>query len=178
MSAQTVKPEVTSPRIYVACLAAYNNGILHGAWIDADQDASMIWESIAEMLAKSPIPGAEEHAIHGFEGFAGFSLSEYESIEDVAALAEAIQKYGPAFAAYAGNCGDIKDALEHFEEAYCGEYDSEEDYAYELVHECYREEDLGPLANYLDYEAYARDLFMDGYWSAQAPRGIYVFRNL
>ena len=26
----------TKPRIYVACLAAYNNGILHGVWIDAD----------------------------------------------------------------------------------------------------------------------------------------------
>lgn len=24
------------PRIYVACLAAYNNGHLHGRWIDAD----------------------------------------------------------------------------------------------------------------------------------------------
>jgi antirestriction protein len=27
----------TEPRIYVACLAAYNNGNLHGAWIDATQ---------------------------------------------------------------------------------------------------------------------------------------------
>ena len=26
------------PRIYVACLAAYNNGHLHGAWIDAAQE--------------------------------------------------------------------------------------------------------------------------------------------
>ena len=24
-----------TPRIYVACLAAYNNGRLHGRWIDA-----------------------------------------------------------------------------------------------------------------------------------------------
>ena len=29
----------SNPRIYVACLAAYNNGYLHGVWIDADQDA-------------------------------------------------------------------------------------------------------------------------------------------
>jgi Antirestriction protein (ArdA) len=28
---------ITEPRIYVACLAAYNNGYLHGAWIDAIQ---------------------------------------------------------------------------------------------------------------------------------------------
>ena len=31
------------PRIYVACLAAYNNGILHGAWIEATEAWSM-WE--------------------------------------------------------------------------------------------------------------------------------------
>ena len=29
----------TTPKIYVACLASYNAGILHGRWIDADQDA-------------------------------------------------------------------------------------------------------------------------------------------
>ena len=30
------------PRIYVACLAAYNAGILHGKWIDAAQDADSL----------------------------------------------------------------------------------------------------------------------------------------
>lgn len=35
-------------RIYVACLAAYNNGILHGAWIDADQD-------VDDMVVQHPI---------------------------------------------------------------------------------------------------------------------------
>ncbi|WP_024353472.1 antirestriction protein ArdA [Brevundimonas naejangsanensis] len=45
----------SSPRIYVACLAAYNNGFLHGAWIDADQDADQIRVEIAAMLARSPV---------------------------------------------------------------------------------------------------------------------------
>ncbi|WP_197724637.1 antirestriction protein ArdA [Sphingobium amiense] len=30
----------TTPRIYVACLAAYNNGYLHGEWINEEADAS------------------------------------------------------------------------------------------------------------------------------------------
>ncbi len=34
------------PRIYVACLAAYNNGHLHGAWIDAAQDAWSIYDAV------------------------------------------------------------------------------------------------------------------------------------
>lgn len=40
-------------RIYVACLAAYNKGILHGAWIEANQDADQIRDEIAAMLARS-----------------------------------------------------------------------------------------------------------------------------
>lgn len=42
----------------MACLAAYNNGKLHGCWIDAIQD------QINSMLASSPEEDAEEYAIH------------------------------------------------------------------------------------------------------------------
>ncbi|NII10295.1 antirestriction protein ArdA [Oleiagrimonas sp. C23AA] len=58
----------TSPRIYVACLAAYNNGYLHGTWIDAHQDAGGIRDEIAAMLARSPIKDAKEYAIRDYEG--------------------------------------------------------------------------------------------------------------
>ena len=44
----------TSPRIYVACLASYNNAKLHGTWIDADQDEDSIQDEIKHMLAQSP----------------------------------------------------------------------------------------------------------------------------
>lgn len=50
-------------RIYVACLAAYNNGILHGAWIDAQQSVEAINADIQKMLRASPIEGAEEYAV-------------------------------------------------------------------------------------------------------------------
>lgn len=44
-------------RIYVACLASYNAGRLHGAWIDATQDADDIRREIAEkVLRTSPCP--------------------------------------------------------------------------------------------------------------------------
>ena len=83
-----------TPQIYVACLASYNNGILHGKWIDADQDASSIYDEIHEMLADSPIEGAEEFAIHDFQGFGGARIDEYDSINDVAELAAFIVKHG------------------------------------------------------------------------------------
>jgi antirestriction protein len=43
-----------APRVYVACLAAYNNGCLHGQWIDANQPVDDIWSEVQEMLAASP----------------------------------------------------------------------------------------------------------------------------
>ena len=79
--------ETIRPRIYVACLAAYNNGRLHGAWIDAAQGAWGIWEDVRAMLAASPIEGAEEYAIHDHEGFEGIPIAECTGFEEVAALA-------------------------------------------------------------------------------------------
>ncbi|HBJ92860.1 MAG TPA: antirestriction protein ArdA, partial [Hyphomonadaceae bacterium] len=36
-------------RIYIACLAAYNNGYLHGAWIDTTLGEKAIWDQINEV---------------------------------------------------------------------------------------------------------------------------------
>ena len=41
------------------------------------------------------------------------------------------------------------------------EYDEEEDYARELIEQCYELSDF--VLNYFDYAAFARDLFNDGY---------------
>lgn len=64
----------TGPRIYVACLAAYNAGKLHGAWIDVQgKDADEIaQEVIARVLLTSPEPNVTRcatcHAIKGYDG--------------------------------------------------------------------------------------------------------------
>lgn len=166
------------PRIYVACLAAYNNGQLHGAWIDADQSADAIHDEIRAMLASSPIPGAEEWAIHDYEDFGGIQLAEYEGIDRVAEIAALLAEYGEPFGAWADYCGDAVSAKE-FRDAYRGEYESEEVYAEELV------DDTGILAEvpenlryYFDYGRFARDLFMSDMHSVRSGHGtVYVFER-
>lgn len=164
------------PRIYVACLAAYNSGMLHGAWIDANQSAEEIEAEVQEMLKASPCPMAEDWAIHDYEGFCGIRLSEYESFETVAELAELLAEHGPAFVAFYNDQGDLEYAKEHFEDAYVGQYKNEEDFAYEHI------ETLGPipdyLENYIDYKSYAHDLFIGDYWSEECEDGIYVFLRI
>ncbi len=43
-------------RIYVACLASYNNGILYGKWIDASTDIDEMQAELNDMLRGSPEP--------------------------------------------------------------------------------------------------------------------------
>lgn len=46
----------TTPRFYAACLASYNNGALHGVWIDASTDTDEMQEQVDAMLRASKFP--------------------------------------------------------------------------------------------------------------------------
>lgn len=168
-----------TPRIYVSCLAAYNNGKLHGAWIDADQDPDDIWSEINQMLSKSPEPDAEEWAIHDYENFFSIKLSEYEDIEKVSETARQLVEHGTAYAAYVNNVGIDYATLEDFEDTYMGCWDSEEDYAYHLWKEMgiiKKLKECGVTDSYIDWEQVARDLFIDSYWShEESYHEVYVF---
>src|SRR5713226_7065571 len=96
-----------SPQIYVADLAAYNEGHLHGAWIDATQDPEDIGAEISAILAKSPVAGAEEWAIHDYQDFGSLRLSEHESLETVSKAAKLIAEHGDVFAALVDHLGGL-----------------------------------------------------------------------
>ncbi len=49
-----------NPKIYMADLAAYNNGYLHGVWIDATEELDAIQDQVNDMLKTSPIDGVAE----------------------------------------------------------------------------------------------------------------------
>ena len=158
-----------APRIYVASLADYNAGRLHGRWIDADQPIEVIREEIAAMLAESrEFFPAEEWAIHDYENFGGLRLSEYEDIELVAQVAFEITQHGPVFASlvsYLGGVSQVEEARRYMEEAYRGEWDSLTDYAQELIEDCYSAvlKNLPAFIKYrIDYEGIADDLEMGG----------------
>ena len=179
----TVAPGAESAeiRIYVACLAAYNGGRLHGAWVSAEQDADGIQADVDAMLAASPEPSAEEWAIHDSEGFHGMTIDESESFEHVAELAEVLSEHGAAYAAYADVVGEHYANVGGFEDAYRGEWDSEEAYAIDYIESTGVLDSMPDnLRHYFDWAAWTRDLFMD-YVSADSPSGrrgysgVYVF---
>lgn len=149
-------------RIYVADLAAYNNGFLHGVWVDATEELDSIWNQINKMLKDSPIEEeAEEYAIHDFEGFGSYSVSEWSGIEElhnVALFLEEFPEIGSDVLAHIGD--DLEEARKVIEENYSGCYTSLADYAEELTEgTC----DIPKhLEFYIDYEKMGRDMEMSG----------------
>lgn len=167
-----------TPCIYVACLAAYNDGHLHGVWIDVTEDSDAIWESINAMLKRSPVDGAEEWAIHAFDGFGSFTLSESSSIDDVIAYAAFITEHGEDLgSAVLSYFNDLEYAKKLFEEAYCGVYDSEADFVEQMAQDVYTIPE--ELEYYIDYERMARDWFINDYFSVDLGyQSVHVFRHL
>ena len=167
------------PRIYVASLADYNAGRLHGRWIAAIQEANDIHQQIAGMLGKSREPIAEEWAIHDYEGFGPLRLSEYESIETVARLGEGIGNHGSAFAHWAAIAGTDPVTLDEFEDRYLGHWSSLVEFAENLLDDMGVDlNNLGPdhLQPYIrfDIEAFARDLAFDLH-VAEGPDGVHLY---
>ena len=155
-SAQHSDAMEATPSIYVACLAAYNNGKLHGTWIDATLEPDAIMEATQAMLKASPEPDAEEWAIHCYENFHGFPLSEWEGFAEVHAYATFIQEHGRLGAELIAYTGDIEHARAMMSDGYAGCFESLADFAEELT------EDTTTipqhLTGYIDYERMADDM--------------------
>ena len=110
---------------------------------------------------------------------AWLNISDYDSLEDfLEACRELHEDEEAPFLAWVEYHGwDIKKdpdrAVDTFRDQYCGEWESERAYAEQLFDELYLHEIPEHLQSYIDYEAFARELFMDGYDYVDG----YVFRT-
>ena len=148
--------------LYVADLAAYNAGFLHGVWVDATDDPEDMEAAVQAMLATSPVPGAEEYAIHDYEGFEGVSIKEYAGIDTVARMGAFIAEHGALGAGLLEQfVGDMDQAETALRDCYHGQFASLADFMEDLTAES------GvtipeALRYYIDWKAMARDAEMNG----------------
>lgn len=163
--------------VWIGCLACYNAGRLVGEWFPAIDAGDVTPDQIhgkptshEELwvmdLDNSPI---------GVDG--EMSPSEAQRIAE--ALEDVPADEREAFAAWCANNGVHITQADHdeFEDAYCGEWDSQKDYAYQLAEDIGFEASGAWPASYIDWDAATRDLFMD-YTAIQRPEGgIWVFRD-
>jgi len=161
-SKNTQEPEY-KPRIYVACLAAYVSGHLHGEWIEPSDTVEGLQKQINQVLKSSPVEDAEEWAIHDYDGFQ--NLGEYPGLENIVKVGAAYSEHGQEMVDdFFENHGVdyALDTLENIEDEYHGQWDSFSEFAYQLAEDTIPElNDDSILSRYFNYDAFADDLEFD-----------------
>ena len=168
-------------QIYIACLASYNNGHLHGAWIDVSSDVDEMREGVAAVLASSPVPGAEEWAVHDYDGFP--DMGEYPGLDAIAATAELYElaaEHGieaDDFRAIAANWHGRRDDIVRALDNFAGIFDRLRDFADELADDTLAARGIktGDFAQrHFDYESHAHEIEIE-YDVVSCPSGVAVF---
>lgn len=125
------------PSVYVGTYGKYNDGSLCGLWIDLSSfnsyndfinfcKAIHADEEDPELMAQDYECFPRQWYNEGFMSEEDFDhIKEYTEMCDKHSV-EAVDDYM-----------ELHDDLDNFEEAYCGEWDSEEDFARHIVDECY-----------------------------------------
>lgn len=151
-------------RIYVACLACYNEGRLHGVWIDCDYtDADEIDSARAGMQSECGHTD-NDWAIHDHEGFGFWEPGESEPFERICTFADLHTEHGDAFDAWLSHDPDYESEhsewSEHFTAAYRGSFASDGDYAADLS------EQYGDVPDHIfrfvDFEAMEEEMISNG----------------
>ena len=154
-----------SPSLYCGTYGKYNSGNLRGIWVDIstfddyedfvnfclaihadEEDPEIMYQDFENM------PDSLYHESMGEKEFN--KIEEYCELCDeysVEAVEDFLEWYSP-------------DDLDMMHDVYVGVYDSEEDFAREIVNgRCDLEKMMGDLSYYFNYEALARDLFLGDY---------------
>lgn len=162
-------------KIYLTNLGKYNEGELIGEWVDLPATDDELEEVKARIgISDEPDENGiyyEEYFITDYENDYGYKVDEYEDLDILNQIAEQLEdldeEQKDAVHAYT-ECvdDDIDRAVEAVTNGdYRVYYDCNDmsDVAYEVVQECgYLEQMPENLRNYFDYEAFGRDLDIEG----------------
>ena len=154
-----------SPALYCGTYGKYNSGNLSGMWVNVSTFDD--YEDFVNFCL----------AIHADEEDPEIMYQDFENMPDSLYHESMGEKEFNKIAEYCELCDeysvdavddflewDSPEDLDNMHDAYVGVYESREDFAREIVSDCYDIENImGNLACYFDYEAFARDLFMGDY---------------
>lgn len=158
---------------WIGNLGKYNEGELVGKWVTFPTDS----ETIAKMFEEIEIGREyEEHFIGDYDlnntPALYDHLGEYESLEELNYLAltldeldsDDLEKYDACIDSGVVSIGSVANAINLAKNMDCyvlySDIDDKYDLGYYYVHEAgiYDIDSMGTLANYIDYEAFGRDI--------------------
>ena len=162
---------------YFACLAAYNEGTLHGSWVDLEKCESVedIQECIDHIIANSPALGAEEWAMHDCEGLSGNCLvgTEWPNLQDLVDYVQTVKELNDsdlrAYKYFCECCWSEQEppTEEQFRDKFHGIWESRADFVENWYESMTREEDKGLLWSYIDWEHVWHSEFYCNSWSSE-----------
>ena len=174
-----VMENISEAQIYVGTYAKYNEGSIFGKWLKLSDysDKDEFYEACRELHKDEQDP---EFMFQDWEYIPSDLIGESWLADNIFEIIEAIDELDDdkkaAFEVWLNHGShdittkDITDLISSFEDDFQGAYNDEEDYAYEIVEQCYELPEFAKT--YFDYEKFARDLFMTDYWFEDG----YVFR--
>lgn len=131
----------TAPAIWIADLAAYNAGILHGEWVTLDAETTLddLYAKTQAILAegtrrygRETLSIHEEFAIHDYEGFGPIRIGEYTALASVLGHVHRMDDDPARYFAFIDAMGDSYADQYESHQVY-GPFDRAEDYADELL---------------------------------------------
>lgn len=171
-------------KFYAACLSSYNNGVLHGVWVEAEGDADAMGEKISEMLRNSPfpnvtvetgktVPSAEEWLIHDYDDSLNVisGMGETSDLAGIAERMEALEEIEndyddtvlPVIVDWLQERSYPEQWKSDLEDAFAGIWPDAEDFALDYLESCgVLSEMPESLRGYFDAKAYARDMSLGG----------------
>ena len=173
------------PSVWIGCLAAYNQGILHGDWVVVGDGMNVIEDQIQRILAESPVEDSEEWFLGDTDNLP--YMGEFPSLEKMDDVGEFIKMnsdiYPPAvlLKVLEFTAIDLELANELIEEC-MGIYPNFREFSDSIADEivfselpnCYRNNSV--LTQYFDYESFANDLAHD-YHVIDVPGGVFIVHS-
>lgn len=164
-------------RIFLTNLGLYNEGILAGEWLDLPATDEEI-QAVKDRTGYDETH--EEYFITDYESdVSGLKIGEYDSIEELNALAELIDEDAEVVEALmyfgydtAEEIEDHKDDL-IFIATVEGSMNEDETIGYYYAKECGCLNIPEEIERYFDYEAYGRDISLDGSFFTAESGNIY-----
>ena len=170
------KKAFSEARVYVGTYAKYNGGSIEGAWLNISD-----YNSLEDFLeACRELHDDEKEPVFMFQDWVNIPDELISESELSPAIFE-LEKWEVApFLVWVREYSDrkylncnLKNFLETFRDQFCGEWKSERAYAEQLFDELYLHDIPSYARSYINYEAFARDLFMYDYDYIEG----YVFRT-
>lgn len=162
-------------KVFLTNLGKYNEGYLIGEWLELPASQQEIDETMAKIGINEEY---EEWFITDYEtDIKGIEIGEYSNLNELNEIAEeleALNEDNAIIEAIFNYCQDMQETINKIENRdYIIYYDCDNmiDVAIEIVKECgYLNGVSETVARYFDYEAFSRDLEIEGNFEALSNR--------